>query len=107
MGGRRVGLCREPASLPVEEASPPLSCLQPQDAGQRSTVMRIGILILAAATGAGLFADQPNGQDLIDGGHFKRLRALVATRNANDPETMFLTAAVKHIWGGLDAVEKL
>jgi len=69
--------------------------------------MRIGRLILAAAACAGLFADQPNGQDLIDGGHFKRLRALVATRNANDPETLFLTAAVKHIWGDLDAAEKL
>ena len=69
--------------------------------------MRIGRFILAAAVRARLLADQPGGQDLIDGGHFKRLRALVAARNANDSETLFLTAAVKHIWGDLDAAEKL
>ena len=28
-------------------------------------------------------------------------------RNANDPETLFLTAAVRHIWGDLDGAEKL
>ena len=32
---------------------------------------------------------------------------MVATRNANDPETLFLTAAVKHLWGDLDTAEKL
>jgi tetratricopeptide (TPR) repeat protein len=63
--------------------------------------------ILAATFGATLLTAQPGGQDLIDGGHFKRLRALVATQNPNDPETLFLTAAVKHIWGDLDAAEKL
>jgi tetratricopeptide (TPR) repeat protein len=69
--------------------------------------MRIGRFVVAAAVGATLLADQPSGQDLIDGGHFKRLRAVVATRDANDPETLILTAAVKHIWGDLDAAEKL
>src|ERR1035437_1131216 len=73
---------------------------------QRTTCMRIGRFLLAAL-GATLLTAQPSGQDLIDGGHFKRLRALVATRNANDPETLFLTAAVKHLWGDLDAAEKL
>jgi tetratricopeptide (TPR) repeat protein len=63
--------------------------------------------ILAATFGATLLTAQPGGQDLIDGGHYKRLRALVATRNPADPETLFLTAAVKHIWGDLDAAEKL
>src|SRR5450755_3411433 len=48
-----------------------------------------------------------SGQDLIDGGHFKRLRTLVASRNPNDPETLILNAAVQHIWGDLDAAEKL
>ena len=41
--------------------------------------------ILAAAFGATLLTAQPGGQDLIDCGHFKRLRALVATLNPNDP----------------------
>jgi tetratricopeptide (TPR) repeat protein len=69
--------------------------------------MRIGRFILAAALGVTLLPAQPAGQDLIDGGHFKRLRALVATRNPTDPETLFLTASVKHIWGDLDAAETL
>jgi tetratricopeptide (TPR) repeat protein len=80
---------------------------QPVGARQRTTFMRIGRFILAAALAVTLLPAQPAGQDLIDGGHFKRLRALVATRNATDPETLFLTAAVKHIWGDLDAAEKL
>src|ERR1039457_4873189 len=63
--------------------------------------------IWALAVCATLLPAQPSGQDLIDGGHFKRLRALVATRNPDEPETLFLTAAVKHIWGDLDAAEKL
>src|ERR1019366_1162096 len=63
--------------------------------------------LLAAALGATLLPAQPSGQDLIDGGHFKRLRALVATRNPADPETLILTAAVQHIWGNLDEAEKL
>lgn len=69
--------------------------------------MLIGQFIGAAALAATLLSAQPSGQDLIDGGHFKRLRALVATRNPNDPETLILTAAVKHIWGDLDAAEEL
>jgi len=69
--------------------------------------MVIARFLLAAALGVTLLPAQPGGQDLIDGGHFKRLRALVATRNPNDPETLILTAAVKHIWGDLDAAEKL
>ena len=69
--------------------------------------MLIGRFIWAAAFGVTLLPAQPGGQDLIDGGHFKRLRALVATRNVTDPETLFLTAAVKHIWGDLDAAERL
>src|SRR5450759_3148705 len=68
--------------------------------------MRIGRFLLAAL-GATLLTAQPSGQDLIDGGHFNRLRALVATQNPNDPETLILTAAVKHIWGDLDAAERL
>ena len=64
-------------------------------------------LIWAAALGATLLPAQPSGQDLIDGGHFKRLRALVATRNPSEPETLYLTSAVKQIWGDLDAAEKL
>ena len=63
--------------------------------------------IWAAAFGATLLSAQPSGQDLIDGGHFKRLRALVAARNANDAETLVLSAAVKQLWGDLDAAEKL
>src|SRR5450759_856083 len=73
----------------------------------RTLFMLIGRFVLAATFGATLLTAQPGGQDLIDGGHFKRLRALVATRNPNDPETLILTAAVKHIWGDLDAAEKL
>ena len=84
-----------------------LSYLQPLGTRERTNYLRIGRFMLTAAVGARLLADQPSGQDLIDGGHFKRLRALVATRNANDPETLFLSAAVKHIWGDLDAAEKL
>src|SRR5450759_1954516 len=68
--------------------------------------MRIGRFLLAAL-GATLLTAQPSGQDLIDGGHFNRLRALVATQNPNDPETLYLTASVKHIWGDFDAAEKL
>ena len=63
--------------------------------------------IWAAAFGATLLPAQPSGQDLLDSGHFKRLRAVLATRNANDPETLILSAAVKQLWGDLDAAEKL
>jgi tetratricopeptide (TPR) repeat protein len=69
--------------------------------------MRIGRFLCVAAICLSPLPAQPSGQDLIDGGHFKRLRALVATRNPTDPETLILTAAVKHIWGDLDAAEKL
>ena len=63
--------------------------------------------IWAVAFGATLLPAQPSGQDLIDGGHFKRLRALVAARNPSEPETLCLTAALKQVWGDLDAAEKL
>jgi tetratricopeptide (TPR) repeat protein len=63
--------------------------------------------ILAAAFGAALLVAQPSGQDLLDGGHFKRLRAVLAARNGNDPETLILSAAVKELWGDLDAAEIL
>ena len=69
--------------------------------------MPIGRFLCATAICVSLLRSQPSGQDLIDGGHFKRLRTLVAARNPDDPETLILTAAVKHIWGDLDAAEKL
>jgi tetratricopeptide (TPR) repeat protein len=69
--------------------------------------MLLARFIGTAALCITLLPAQTSGQDLIDGGHFKRLRALGATRNPNDPETLILTAAVKHIWGDLDAAEKL
>jgi tetratricopeptide (TPR) repeat protein len=69
--------------------------------------MRIARFILAAAIGATHLHAQPSGQDLIDAGQFKRLRALVASRNPNEPETLYLTSAVKQMWGDLDGAEDL
>ncbi len=53
-----------------------------------------------------LFA-QPTPQELIDGQHFKGLRALTATRDPNAAETVYLNAAIQQLWGNLDEAERL
>ena len=63
---------------------------------------RFLVLLLAAATG--LAAQSP--RELIDGGHYKRARAMVESRNANDGETLYLMATIKQAFGDLDGAQK-
>jgi tetratricopeptide (TPR) repeat protein len=67
----------------------------------------VGTAVLSAAILGAQAAAQPTPQELIDGGHFRLLRALVATRNPNDAETVYLKAAIQQLWGNLDEAEKL
>ena len=63
--------------------------------------------VLAAVLSAAWVAAQTSPEELIAGGHYKRLRALAAARNSNDAESLYLNATVKQLWGELDEVEKL
>src|SRR5690349_8016866 len=61
----------------------------------------------AALLAAASLHAQTSPDDLVEAGHFKRLRALVATRNPNDAESLYLAAIVKQAWNQLDDAEKL
>ena len=65
-----------------------------------------GLVVAMLATAAVLGA-QPTPQELIDGQHFKGLRALTATRDPNLAETVYLNAAIQQLWGNLDEAERL
>ena len=45
-------------------------------------------------------------RELIDGGHWKRARVLVAQNGGSDAESLYLAATVKQAYGELDAAEK-
>ena len=52
-------------------------------------------------------AAETSPEELLAGGHFKRLRTMAAARTSNDAETLYLNATVKQLWGALDDAEKL
>src|ERR1035441_6852500 len=65
------------------------------------------LFLLAATLGSQPPAPPPTPQELIDGQHFKRLRALTATLDPKAAETVYLNAAIQQLWGNLDEAEKL
>jgi tetratricopeptide (TPR) repeat protein len=69
-------------------------------------MLRLMAILLAGAS-AWAADGQVSPRELIEGGHFKRARALVDARNANDAETLYLQATLKQIYGELDAAQKL
>jgi hypothetical protein len=72
--------------------------------------MRMAIAGIAAFLCVGAAAAQTGVQDLVDGGHWKRVRAVVEARYReapSDAEAVYWMARVKHAWRKADEAEKL